>query len=558
MNEHERITFSIEKNGVILFILFLVAIGISLLLMSLSVLWSPLNQDEGWYLLAARRVSQGLAPYIDFAFTQGPVMPRVYSLIDLWVVNEGMLAGRIFTATLALITLGCVLFSSAKDVRKDPPRFWFAFLLAACLLGLNAFHAQYTSTVKTYSLAGGLLVLGAICFTHIYESRRWGWLWAILAAQSIAFAAGTRLSLGVFFIPMGLALVFASRKIGHKAWVSFAASGLIALAVMFVHPLVVSPENLFWGVVEFHTHREVSSPMLLKAGFLSRFVQNYLVLCGLIVGLVFHRCLFGSGGREPDRGSDEESRSKASTLPLWLGLGLCSLIHFSASFPYDDYQVALIPLAVVLVSQAFAYGLPQQALVPAGALTLLFSLAFAWSSPVISQWFVVRQDRIWFETRSKPALFELRDTARQIREGAPDARSILTQDLYLAIETGLRVPLGFEMGPFSFTTELDDRIARDRHLMTEATLAQLLERNPPDLAALSGYAFALNSPQIQRIEPDTRDRILSLIQGVYAPAGEVQNFGQHSTRLTLWTQKVTPSAPSIDHTPESLETDDET
>ena len=41
----------------------------------LSVWWGAVNQDEGWYLYAARLVGEGKLPYRDFFFTQGPVLP---------------------------------------------------------------------------------------------------------------------------------------------------------------------------------------------------------------------------------------------------------------------------------------------------------------------------------------------------------------------------------------------------------------------------------------------------------------------------------------------------
>ena len=44
-------------------------------LAAVNVWFGPLNQDEGWYLLAAQNVSRGMTPYRDFLYTQGPVLP---------------------------------------------------------------------------------------------------------------------------------------------------------------------------------------------------------------------------------------------------------------------------------------------------------------------------------------------------------------------------------------------------------------------------------------------------------------------------------------------------
>ena len=40
-----------------------------------------LYDDEGWYLVAARKVAQGQVPYRDFAFFQAPWHPTVYGLV---------------------------------------------------------------------------------------------------------------------------------------------------------------------------------------------------------------------------------------------------------------------------------------------------------------------------------------------------------------------------------------------------------------------------------------------------------------------------------------------
>ena len=42
-----------------------------------AVWFGGLNQDEGWCLYASRMVAEGMMPYRDFAYTQGPLMPVV-------------------------------------------------------------------------------------------------------------------------------------------------------------------------------------------------------------------------------------------------------------------------------------------------------------------------------------------------------------------------------------------------------------------------------------------------------------------------------------------------
>ncbi len=74
-------------------------------LYAFAVWFGNLNQDEGWYLYAAKCVAAGEVPYRDFFFTQGPFMPTIYAFFaPLWT-PFGVLGGRVATACLGL--LGC-------------------------------------------------------------------------------------------------------------------------------------------------------------------------------------------------------------------------------------------------------------------------------------------------------------------------------------------------------------------------------------------------------------------------------------------------------------------
>ena len=59
--------------------LWVLAAGAFVVLGAAAVWMGGINQDEGWYLYAANLVAEGKVPYRDFAYTQGPVMPFVYS-----------------------------------------------------------------------------------------------------------------------------------------------------------------------------------------------------------------------------------------------------------------------------------------------------------------------------------------------------------------------------------------------------------------------------------------------------------------------------------------------
>ena len=85
------------------FRLFLLAFAAAAALAAVNVWFGPLNQDEGWYLLAAQNVSRGMTPYRDFLYTQGPVLPYAYGWIAGAWSDAGVLGGRLVTAVFGLL-----------------------------------------------------------------------------------------------------------------------------------------------------------------------------------------------------------------------------------------------------------------------------------------------------------------------------------------------------------------------------------------------------------------------------------------------------------------------
>ena len=102
-----------------------------------------LNQDEGWYLYAANLVAEGKVPYRDFFYTQGPLLPFVYSAFT-WVWGRwGILGARVFTLLLGALSL---LFAVALARRLAPPdRGGTAGLVAFLLLGVNLYHLYFNT-----------------------------------------------------------------------------------------------------------------------------------------------------------------------------------------------------------------------------------------------------------------------------------------------------------------------------------------------------------------------------------------------------------------------------
>src|SRR5882672_3605054 len=62
----------------------------------------PIDGDEGFFLMAARLASKGLAPYHDFFFIHGPAIPYVFGT---WfrLVGPGWYAARVLSGLISVV-----------------------------------------------------------------------------------------------------------------------------------------------------------------------------------------------------------------------------------------------------------------------------------------------------------------------------------------------------------------------------------------------------------------------------------------------------------------------
>jgi hypothetical protein len=502
-----------------------------------SLIFGDLNQDEGWYLYAGRLVTQGRLPYLDFASTQGPLASMAYALAQPLVDRWGVGGGRLFTALLGLA--GCAAGGALAARLAPAGARGLAALLACMLSGLNLYQCYFTTVVKTYAITALLLSSGFLLLASIKPRRGAGA--ALLAGALLGLAAGTRTSAAMALPVVFLALAWRAWRRrpepeGRVQALLFALGAIAAVGVVFLPLLIRAPRALWFGLVEYHSGRAaggLGAYLAYRAGFVARVTQAYYLPIGLLAVLCARR--WWGIARAP---ADE-----APALPpgaLWGSVAAISLLHAAAPFPYDDYQVIVLPLAAAGLGAMLARlpvawpGVPNGRRWLAGTL-LLLSLAAAGSSPMLQGWFVWPRDRIWWPLRTKPPLATLQRTAAMLKERAKVNRGdlMLTQDTYLAVETGARVPHGLELGPFSYFPEWDREHAEACHVLNRQMMTELLQACPAEIAAFSGYGLAIRLPEVTELAPEEQARLWALVRSGYEPFAEVPRFGQADTTLRI-------------------------
>ena len=460
--------------------LWLLAAAAFLALGGVAIWFGGLNQDEGWYLYAANLVAEGKMPYRDFAFTQGPVLPWVYSwAVPIWR-EFGLLGARTFNL---LVGLGGILACCAIARRLKG-----SALAVFLLLGCNLYHIYYIAIPKTYALAGLLVSLAFLCLT--FE----GWFPGVLAGLLLALSAGTRISMGGLLV--AACAWYLTTRPRELKWLWLGLGGAIGCAIAYGPFLLdgAASEGL-WAAQAYHTAREGFSPFLV-AGSLSRLVRWYLPLVLALGCLAFDR--------------------KRPVMPVLVVAPLVVMAaQLLAPVPYDDYQVPLMGLLAAAAGSA----IDVKRLVPLA----LLAMATAFGNPLLEKWSVNGQDRFWPDRKESSELCQLRQAAATIEQLDPGGKQLLTQDLYLAIETGRKVPEGLEMGPFS--------------MLTHEEWKALLELAPCKVAALSGYTFAIEPPKCNERDFDEQMEYWGMLKRRYELKQRVEKFGQNATTLLVLERK---------------------
>ena len=254
-------------------------------------------------------------------------------------------------------------------------------------------------------------------------------------------------------------------------------------------------------------------------GSVSRLVRWYLpVFVVLGMGVAF-----AASGRAGGGENDESAAPRAIAPLLLVSFAAVFLVQMLAPFPYEDYQVPVMGIVAAFAAAKFARG-------GAGTQTLrmVLVLGLAWAStfgsPLLERWTTNGQDRFWSLKKSAFELKQLRDVARRIEALDPGGREIFTQDLYLAVETGRNVPAGLEMGPFS--------------MLSDERWRELLSSAPCEIAAFSGYAFAIDPPKCDERPVERQIEYWEALKRNYELVDREEAFGQNATTLLVLRRKA--------------------
>ena len=393
--------------------------------------------DEGWYLYAARELLRGRWPYVHYFFTQGPLTPLI--MAAAMAADHTLEAGRTESALCFLLALwlGAAwlhddrasgetrlpsVFSNPQSAIGNPQSMWW-FLL----IGVSTFIV-YMCTLALTTVYEML----AVCLTLLLLGRgRRGWAVAIAA-----LACAVRISLAPWALAVWLyaaSTLPAPRRVRGALVLALLGGGLAALA--YAPFAIAAPERLREGLFGYHLGGGRIALSAERAWeFRGVFWSQWIAICWPVLAAVAAAYALTWRRWKWDR---------RDALLLGGALAL-TIVHSLPSTPYPKYQVT--PTALLALAAARRLAVVR---IPRLVLALVLAVIATWQ--VGYYWTIT--DHLRFEIPTPPARH--RYAARMLTRLA-QREPVLTFDTLLAVEGRLRVPPGYEMGPFALTVSWDD------------------------------------------------------------------------------------------------------
>ncbi len=412
------------------------------------VAWERPNQDEGWYLYAARLVREGQRPYVDFAYVQPPLLPYIYGALG---ADASVARGR--ATSLALGALAVLLVGLAG---------WRAggvgAVVAATTCGWTPFVISQQSIVKTYALTNLWLAAGLALAVQAAGRRRW----LIGAAVAFALAALTRNSAAVALPAYGLWL--AGDRDRRAALPPALLAGLATLLLGYAPFLTAGLDPLRYHLLEHHAGNAAQGDLLTR-------LVVILAVGGLVAQAAPVLTLAAAGGlvawtrRRPAPLAPEVGLALLLATVVFLG-------HFVSGHPYQEYQVLALPAAGVVAGLCWG------------------CLPARWRRAGLAVVVGLQMVAVGLAIGGLPGRQfgpggvhgPLRQVAAQVRRHCPANAELLTFQTDVAVEAHRRLSPGLTLASFSFRGEPG---AERYHMVTAASLRRTLEAATPAVVVLS-------------------------------------------------------------------------
>jgi hypothetical protein len=405
--------------------------------------------DEGFHLIAAKLISAGKSPYIDFCFPQTP-LNAYWNALLIHFFGEHWQMPHLFAA---LFVIGSAVIAAEFMLSHFPVRDW-RWACAACAavcIGLHKIVVQFGPVGQAYGIC---LLLGTAAFRVAVAtvSRAWSWLAFMAGLLAGASAASSLLSAPV--APVLLLWLFLYNRAGNRLakCVAFLAGTIVPFApVLWL--FTKSPATVIFNILQYQTlyrRTDWAGATIHDVGVLSAWSESVQALLVALLAI--------AGGYFVWKASGWESSERAEFyLAGWLALGL-GLFIATAHPTFERYFILMVPFVSILaMAGLYAAGSrlagPDRPWVSAAVVMALIAFVFA---------------RMQYDNRDDTTWYDYAKIAKQAGDVTPaQARLYADEPVYFILQR--TPPAGME---FSYSHKLELPPAQQvlLHIIPESVL----------------------------------------------------------------------------------------
>jgi Dolichyl-phosphate-mannose-protein mannosyltransferase len=464
------------------------------------------NADEGWYLYASKLVFQGELPYRDFAYTQMPLLPYVYGVIQ--VIDPSIFWGRL---TSILLSIGTLALSIVIARRYGGER---AAGIAALLFAFFTFCVYYNSIVKTYALVSFFFAATVfVLSSQLNDDTKYPL--ALLFAFAATFARLTAL----FFLAPVLVYALAAPRNETRALILLESAMALFLAGVF---LVPDWQLARWDLLDSHLSHWGTSPIIdrlkdILTVRLPDIVQHYgpvLVLGALALYFIVRY-----------RNARLGSRDLAPVLVTTVGLVLFGASHLVNGIWEVEYLVpaftAFLPIVAIALSYFYEAGSASQPLIVVALIAVLLLLPLDESTQHTDL------------TGGRLPLEEIDQVAAFVAQNSQPTDQVLALEALNVVVDANRSSLpGMTLAQFSLQ-EVDTATAERLHVVNYDLLANAIEQKTARVIVLTDGDWNMLAAE----NPAGLGALQNAVEQNYREAQTMTEFGQFSQTVHVYLRR---------------------
>lgn len=464
------------------------------------------NLDEGWYLGAAKLVYAGKALYRDFAYTQTPLLPYLYGLLQP-VFGLGLYQGRFLTVLLGLTAW---LLSAVSAYRIGG---WRAGVCCLALLATSFFAAtQYTYTA-TYALTACLMAAAIDISLRPWPERRRTIGAALLMSLAVTVRLSTIVALPLFLFYLVLR---SQQRVSMLIWALLTM--LATLGFILGSHWLLSGDLMIYDIWGFHLDR------ILRTRWQIRKIR----LRALTTALDFAVPLFLGGWgacwmvrrliRQGWHDTTTQALFIAGALTAIAGaLFVAHIVPRTTDSYYNSLQLPMLCTAGGIVLSLLYKRFEGRRLIHLWPITLIL---FNGLTQGYATW---RDGALTFPPQNQIAI--VRQAAQIISRYTTPTATLLSFNQHLALEAKRTTPPGYEMAIFSYRPTWSREEAQAYKVINNDLLFA-------DLAANQG-AVAFTEFDLGQIYGE-RDHFFAILYDHYRWFYTIENFGPYGDVLHLY------------------------